>query len=87
VIAYLANVRLAISTYASLDAEWDAAIGCLAVETEKAEAKFGKASGVGHESCKAVKSRLEEAVSVYDRIFHVPEAHNGNGKSSSSCLI
>jgi prefoldin subunit 5 len=57
------------NTYASLGAEWDAAIRRLAVETEKAKAKFGKASGVGDESWKAVKSGLEEAISIYDRTW------------------
>jgi hypothetical protein len=57
------------NTYASLVAEWDAAIRRLAVEAEKAEAKLWKASAVGGESWKAIKSGLEEAVSVYDRTW------------------
>ena len=61
--------EVAGNTYASLGAEWDAAIRRLAVETEKAKAKFGKASGVGDESWKAVKSGLEEAISIYDRTW------------------
>jgi prefoldin subunit 5 len=65
-----ADVREAVgNTYASVEAEWDAAIRRLAVETEKAKAIFGKASAVGDESWKAVKSGLEEAISVYDRTW------------------
>lgn len=61
--------KVADSTYASFEAEWDAAIRRLAVETEKAQAKLGKASAVGDESWKAIKSGLEEAISVYDRTW------------------
>ncbi|MGA2404145.1 MAG: hypothetical protein ABSG91_20970 [Syntrophobacteraceae bacterium] len=68
--ALRADVReVAGNTYASFEAEWDAAIRGLTVETEKAKAKLGKASAVGDESWKAVKSGLEEAISVYDRTW------------------
>ena len=68
--ADVAAVReVADNTYTSLVAEWDAAIRRLAVEAEKAEAQLWKASAVGGESWKAIKSGLEEAVSVYDRTW------------------
>ncbi len=75
--AYVETVRAdvaavrgaAYNTYASLEAEWDAAIRRLAVEAEKAEAQLWRASAVGGESWKAIKSGLEEAVSVYDRTW------------------
>jgi hypothetical protein len=68
--ADVAAVREAAdNTYASLAAEWDAAIHRLAVAAEKAEAKLWKASAVAGESWKAIKSGLEEAVSVYDRTW------------------
>ncbi len=49
--------------------EIDAAIRRLTVETEKAEAELEKTSAVGGESWEAIKSSLEEVISVYDRTW------------------
>jgi acyl-CoA hydrolase len=50
-------------------AEADSAVRRLAAETEKAEAKLGRVSAVGDESRKAIKSGLDEAISIYDRTW------------------
>jgi acyl-CoA hydrolase len=50
-------------------AEGEAAIRRVAAETDKAEAKLGKASAVGGESWKIIKDGLEEARSVYDQAW------------------
>jgi hypothetical protein len=49
--------------------EAEAAHRRLVAETEKAEAKLGKATIAGDESWKAIKSGVDEVVSVYGRTW------------------
>jgi hypothetical protein len=49
--------------------EADAVYRRLAAETEKAEAKLGKATIAGDESWKAIKSGVDEIVAVYSRTW------------------
>lgn len=63
--------------------EIDAAIRRLTVETEKAEAELEKTSAVGGESWKAIKSGLEEVISVYDRTWKKISETIANGRQRS----